>query len=56
MAEILVLKFIVASIIWTIAWLGWFVHTVAPANKKNLTIALAPWYIMLIYFFIFWWG
>jgi hypothetical protein len=56
LGSVLILKLMLASSIWTIGWVFRFAYTGAEPNRKNLLIAFGPWILMLVYFFLFWWG
>jgi hypothetical protein len=56
LGSILMLKLLLASFVWTIGWTMRFTYTGAEPTRKNLTIALCPWILIFLYFFLFWWG
>lgn len=56
MESVIILKVLLASAIWSVAWLTRFTYTGAIPNTKNMLIVLGPWILITIYFFLFWWG
>ena len=56
MMDVLVVKYVIVGIAWTIGFLMWFENTSADVNAKNVSIAFAPWIIVALYFLLFWWG
>ena len=56
MTGVFIVKGLIISMIWTIAWVMWFAHTYADVNLKNLGTAMAPWIVTVLYFLLFWWG
>ena len=56
MIEVLVVKYVIVGLIWSISWIMWFDHTSADGNAKNMGIAFAPWILAALYFLLFWWG
>jgi hypothetical protein len=55
MTNIIVLKIILMSCVWTVGWTFRFAYIAAPVSRKNVSIALAPWIIMFITFMLFIW-
>lgn len=56
MTGVLIIKYLIVGIMWTVGWTFRFAYTNADVNPKNLGIVLAPWIIVLLYFLLFWWG
>ncbi len=55
-ASVIFLKVILASAIWTLFWLMRFTVNNAEPNGRRLAIVFAPWIVMFLYVFLFWWG
>ena len=56
MTDVLIIKGLFLSVVWTLGWLGRFTYTSAEVSLKNISIALAPWIVLTVYFLFFWWG
>jgi len=56
MTDVLIIKGLFLSVMWTLCWLACFAHTSADVSLKNISIALAPWIVLTVYFLFFWWG
>jgi hypothetical protein len=56
LATVLMVKLLAASCGWSIGWTLRFAYTGAEPSRKNMAIVLCPWILILVYFFLFWWG
>ena len=53
---VLIVKIVIASFIWSLAWCYRFGNTGADVNSKTLGIVFLPWIMMFLYIMLFWWG
>ena len=56
MSEIIFLKSILVSFIWTIGWIIRFTIKYAEPTFKNISILAFPWVCIFVYIIFFWWG
>lgn len=56
MAEVLIVKYVIVGIMWSLGWIVWFAHSYADVSPRNLGIAMAPWILAALYLLLFWWG
>jgi len=55
MIDVLIIKALMLSMLWTLGWGSYFAEIDAYPNAKNLSIVFAPWIVIFIYIMFFWW-
>lgn len=55
MNEIIFIKIIMVSAVWTIFWIVRFIKLGVDPSSKTITFALCPWYLLILYVLFFWW-
>lgn len=56
MIDVLVVKYVIVSFVWSIGLVSYFARINADINAKNVSIVFAPWILAMLYFLLFWWG
>lgn len=56
MMDVLIVKYLIISGMWTLGCIMRFMYIDVDPSAKNMSIALAPWIPIFLYFLFFWWG
>lgn len=55
MTEVIAIKIVLLSLLWSAGWSFHFAKKAADTNAKNMSIVGAPFIVMFIYIMLFWW-